>query len=317
MDDMANNDRIGNPTDDDNSSADETVHHELMSSAAAMRQRATDLADTEGALASLHRDAGPVVRPSVAEVVVPGSTVVVPATAASAETRVPVSRSMAGTARSRVLSPTERSRHRLRVGVALAAAACIAAALVVTAQTGNRPTVESSTPLQIAAVPSASGTGPTPGAVTSATGNAVTPPTLTSATLTPVTTSGRSCTYTDPAMRAISVARTLTCPDGTRVFVEGVVVRDSSGDDWLCDEASGSGQRPCAAAGLRLIGSPRSQAGGFLGVKQGDTLLDGAGSTTFVPAAPATAPLATVPTTVAITGPIFAPITDPATTAGN
>ena len=37
-------------------------------------------------------------------------------------------------------------------------------------------------------------------------------------TLPPTEAVGRSCTYTDPAMRPISVARALTCPDSTQVW---------------------------------------------------------------------------------------------------
>lgn len=306
-DDGTHEDPTSSDAMDDNSNA--RVDHELTSSGAAIRRRATDLIDTDAALASLRARTvltGRSPAPAASMAAAASMTTIAPmAAAAAAATSGAVSTSTAVGSRSAVTALPSRSRLGLRIGVSLATAACIAITLVVSVQHGNRPTVERSTPLQIAAGPAASVAETTAGAIT------VTSPTLISAT-----TTSRSCTYTDPAMRAISTARALTCPDGTRVFVDGVIVRDSAGDDWLCDEASGSDQQPCAAAGLRLIGSPRAQAGGFLGVKQGDTLLDAAGAATLTPATPPTSSLATVPATVPITGPIFPPATEsPPTTA--
>jgi hypothetical protein len=72
------------------------------------------------------------------------------------------------------------------------------------------------------------------------------------------------CNYTDPAMRPISVTRALTCPDGTLVWVQGVVM---IGDDerWLCDEAHTASLDACADAGVLLVGDLRSVDGGYMG----------------------------------------------------
>ena len=64
-----------------------------------------------------------------------------------------------------------------------------------------------------------------------------------------------SCTYTDPVMRPISVARALTCPDHTSVWVEGTVVHTADDGQYLCDAVGAAGIRPCAGAGVELTGT--------------------------------------------------------------
>lgn len=84
---------------------------------------------------------------------------------------------------------------------------------------------------------------------------------------------GRPCTYTDPARRAITVSRALSCPDGTEVWVDGVLVVTGDGM-FLCDRMSGNEGAPCDGATLELVGGAgRDRNGGYSGVVQDGRLL--------------------------------------------
>lgn len=82
---------------------------------------------------------------------------------------------------------------------------------------------------------------------------------------------GAACTYTDPAATPISVGRALTCPDGTRVWVDGVLMIDADGTRLICDEEAATSHAACADNGLQIIG-PGLTSPPLIGVKSGATL---------------------------------------------
>ena len=55
----------------------------------------------------------------------------------------------------------------------------------------------------------------------------------------------------------------------------GLLVVGTGGVQWLCDERASEGEQACAGVGLRLVGTPRFLAEGFVGIKRGDSLLSG------------------------------------------
>ena len=88
-----------------------------------------------------------------------------------------------------------------------------------------------------------------------------------------VTGLGVACTYTDPGATSISVGRALTCPDGTSVWVRGVVMTKADGTRWICDEDASSSANECAEKGLQVIGGDGFPAGTqLIGIKSGATL---------------------------------------------
>ena len=102
-----------------------------------------------------------------------------------------------------------------------------------------------------------------------------TPPADSPTADTGTTTSGmsaRECTMTDPAMRPISPARALDCPDGTHVWVEGVVVEVSDGISVLCDPSDAGDPEACSAAGLLVPHLQPGVSGAFSGVVSNRTL---------------------------------------------
>jgi hypothetical protein len=82
---------------------------------------------------------------------------------------------------------------------------------------------------------------------------------------------GAACTYTDPGATPISVGRALTCPDGTRVWVDGALLIDADGTRSICDEVAATSPASCADNGLRIIG-PGLTSPPLIGVKSGSTL---------------------------------------------
>jgi hypothetical protein len=110
----------------------------------------------------------------------------------------------------------------------------------------------------------------------SATSTSSTPAGSASRPLTPAfgtvgTELGAACTYTDPGATPISVGRALTCPDGTRVWVDGVLIIDADGTRSICDEEAATSPASCADNGLRIIG-PGLTSPPLIGVKSGSTL---------------------------------------------
>ncbi|HEY7625575.1 MAG TPA: hypothetical protein VH761_00855 [Ilumatobacteraceae bacterium] len=61
------------------------------------------------------------------------------------------------------------------------------------------------------------------------------------------------CVSTDPGWRPISVHRAVSCPDGTKVTVQGILIHDANGLAVLCDVASASRDR-CIGAGVTVEG---------------------------------------------------------------
>ena len=87
-----------------------------------------------------------------------------------------------------------------------------------------------------------------------------------------VTDLGVACTHTDPAATAISVSRALTCPDGTQVWVRGVLVTKADGTRWICDKDTATSANECADKGLQVIGGVGPTGIQLIGVKSGRTL---------------------------------------------
>jgi hypothetical protein len=120
---------------------------------------------------------------------------------------------------------------------------------------------------------------PTTVATTAAT-TATTAVTPSSSPLTTDAPFGASCTYTDPGRFPISVARALTCPDGTTVDVQGTLILDQEGVAWLCAQIAESETPPCVGEGLQVIGAPNPgdispPRPYYTGRKQGNSLILG------------------------------------------
>jgi hypothetical protein len=106
------------------------------------------------------------------------------------------------------------------------------------------------------------------------------PPTVPATTVAePTTTVGapgvpaNACTYTDPMHAPIPVERARRCPDGTRVWVFGVIVEDADGTPWFCSERSRDDIGTCRETGLRLDGIVAPDATMLSATKDGDALL--------------------------------------------
>jgi hypothetical protein len=93
-----------------------------------------------------------------------------------------------------------------------------------------------------------------------------------------------SCTYSDPGWSPISVDRALRCPDGTGVWVRGVVVRSADESVYLCSAARLGPHPGRLDDGFRVIGDTSEVSSLMIGVKQGATLVLATGS--LVPADP-------------------------------
>ena len=83
---------------------------------------------------------------------------------------------------------------------------------------------------------------------------------------------GIDCTHTDPAATPISVSRALTCPDGTRVWVRGVLMTKVDGTRWICDDDAAASASECADKGLQVIGGDAQTGVPLSGVKSGRIL---------------------------------------------
>lgn len=74
------------------------------------------------------------------------------------------------------------------------------------------------------------------------------------------------CVHTDPALLPIAVYRALSCPDGTAVYVHGMVIRGADGSTLLCDAVSEAAPATCAGDGLTVQGGAQIAASGSSGV---------------------------------------------------
>lgn len=149
-----------------------------------------------------------------------------------------------------------------RAVVAVAATATVVAGLVAVAR-NDSPTGQTLSPADTTG--STAATAPT----TPATSTSASAPVSVSADTadTPATgMSARECTSTDPMMRPISPARALGCPDGTPVWVEGIVVDVGDGVSVLCDADVADDPEACAAEGLVVgAGLQPGDSGAFMG----------------------------------------------------
>ncbi|MEY2583737.1 MAG: hypothetical protein QOE09_3586 [Ilumatobacteraceae bacterium] len=102
-----------------------------------------------------------------------------------------------------------------------------------------------------------------------------------------------ACTYTDPAAAPIPVVRALTCPDGTQVWVRGVVKTKDDGTRWICDKDASASATECADKGLQVIGNSGSTDIQLTGVKSGRTLVQSGPGTPQTAGIPIPAPPST------------------------